>query len=135
MLAAAIAGERDLATLVIASGGRAGNAILPFAGAYVPFGEAAGEVVVPTLCLDDLLALSRPSLVKIDIEGAELAALRGATRLLAEVRPSLIVEIGSEAWPGATAILTGAGYRISDPDRPDRELDHPLFNVLATPRP
>ena len=47
----------------------------------------------PTLRLDDLLAISVPTVVKIDIEGAEVIALRGATKLLAEVRPTLIVEV------------------------------------------
>ena len=36
-----------------------------------------------------------PGLVKIDIEGAELDALRGATRLLREGRPALVVEVHS----------------------------------------
>jgi FkbM family methyltransferase len=56
----------------------------------------AAEVVVTTL--DELAdEIPRPvSLVKLDVEGAELRALRGATRLLDEARPDFIVELEPE---------------------------------------
>ena len=133
VLAAAIADARGIATLEIASGGRAANALSAYAGNYLPFGQTIARVFVPTVPLDDLLAISVPSLVKIDIEGAEIAALTGARRLLSEVRPTLIVEIASEVWPEAVGILGDAGYRLSDPDHPGREIHDPIFNVLATP--
>jgi FkbM family methyltransferase len=134
ILTAAVADQQGLATLVISSGGRAGNALAPFAGFYKPFGRAEDEVLTPTLRLDDLLAVSTPALVKIDVEGAEILVLRGATRLLAEIRPRLLMEVASEAWEEASAILGAAGYRLFDPDDPGRELSEPLFNVFAIPQ-
>jgi FkbM family methyltransferase len=134
VLAAAIDGESGIATLEFASGGRASNALAGFAGRYVPFGRSTGRMLSPALRLDDLLSISVPTLVKLDIEGAELVALRGATRLLAEIRPTLIVEIDSGLWDEATAFLDDAGYRLFDPDDPGRTIVAPLFNVLARPK-
>jgi FkbM family methyltransferase len=134
VLAAAIDSESGIAGLEFAAGGRASNALEGFAGRYVPFGKSTGRMLSPTLRLDDLLAISLPTLVKLDIEGAELVALRGGTRLLAKIRPTLIVEIDSSLWEAATAFLDAAGYRLYDPDDPDRAVVGPLFNVLAKPK-
>jgi hypothetical protein len=56
-------------------------------------------------------------LVKLDLEGAELRALRGARRLLAERRPALLIELEPghlERQGGSVAelesLLEGAGY-------------------------
>jgi Methyltransferase FkbM domain len=52
-----------------------------------------------------------PDLVKLDIEGWELCALRGATRLLADRRPHLIVETHSEQLERACSeVLREYGY-------------------------
>jgi hypothetical protein len=55
-----------------------------------------------------------PDFVKIDIDGGELDALRGAARLLAEHRPHLIVETHSRELELACAeLLHAAGYAPS----------------------
>jgi len=41
--------------------------------------------------LDDVLADSPPTFIKMDVEGAELAALRGTTRFIRTRRPILAV--------------------------------------------
>jgi FkbM family methyltransferase len=133
VLAGAVDETPGIATLEIASGGRASNALRAYAGNYLPFGRSLGHVLVPTVRLDDLLAISSPRLVKIDIEGAEIAALRGAAKLLAEVRPVILMEIASEAWAEGVDIFGAAGYRLFDPDHPDRPAREPLFNILARP--
>ena len=52
---------------------------------------------VNTCRLDDvLLGSDRLDLIKLDIEGAELAALRGATQLINKFQPAIIFECGSE---------------------------------------
>lgn len=64
--------------------------------------------------LDDI-APADTRLVKIDIEGADAEALRGAARLLNEVRPIWLVETGSN-HPAASRevirILMDAGYAV-----------------------
>jgi FkbM family methyltransferase len=134
VMAAAVSEARGITTLQFASGGRAANALEAFAGTHVPFGASAGRMLTPTVRLDDLLGISAPTLVKLDVEGAELLALRGASRLLAEVRPTLIVEVDSSQWEEVGHLLSQAGYLLCDPDEPDRPVLEPLFNVLARPK-
>jgi hypothetical protein len=62
---------------------------------------------VPTARLDELLDHG-PDVIKMDIEGAELAALRGMTRLLAADRPPrLVIEHNPES-------SRAAGHRSGD---------------------
>jgi len=71
--------------------------------------------------LDDVLAecdLPQVDVLKMDIEGSECAALRGAERLLAEQRPTLLMELNATALERcgascaeAVSLLTAAGYR------------------------
>jgi FkbM family methyltransferase len=107
---------------------------------------------VETTTLDQALTgtdLSRVRLLKLDVEGAELAALRGATRLLSEAHPDLLFEAEPDHLDrqGASleAILTllgpfgyvffrpveekGEAVLVSDP-HPGR--DHASVNLFAT---
>jgi FkbM family methyltransferase len=135
VVTAAISDRSRIARLEISSGGRAGNALAEHANSTVSFGRSIDEVVVPAIALDDLLeAASRPYLVKIHIEGAELAALSGAGKLLHEVRPILIVEVGSERGRTIGELLRRSGYRMRDALEPDGpEIAEPSFNTLCLP--
>jgi FkbM family methyltransferase len=55
-------------------------------------GRAVAEHEVPVAMLDDF-ELKDVGIIKIDVEGHELAVLRGAQKTLERERPSLIVEI------------------------------------------
>lgn len=60
--------------------------------------------VVPVRRLDDVLieaGIDRVDLIKLDIEGAEWPALRGAVRTVEIYRPILILEIGRETCQAA----------------------------------
>jgi FkbM family methyltransferase len=81
--------------------------------------EASSEVEVQVTTLDEIAGnLARTvSLVKLDVEGAELRALRGASRLLSENRPDFIIELEPEhlARQGCSvaevqALFDAAGY-------------------------
>jgi FkbM family methyltransferase len=65
-------------------------------------GEAASRDAlcyeVETRRLDDL-CIKRVDLLKLDVEGAELLALRGATQLINSWRPAILFECGSEYAP------------------------------------
>lgn len=76
-------------------------------------------ITVDVSTLDSELAGLTPSVVKIDVEGAELAVLQGGRSLLSETRPAVIFEhVGSAAaLYGATSellwdLLDESGYRI-----------------------
>jgi FkbM family methyltransferase len=73
-------------------------------------------VPVRTVRLDD--AVKQPvGLLKIDVEGHEMAVLRGATRILERDRPNLIIELEDRHAPGcvaeAFAFLFALGYRAT----------------------
>lgn len=95
---------------------------------------AGGSADVETVCLDDLFAGQRVDFVKIDVEGAEVAVLRGMHNILA-ANPdiSLLVEYnrsGLEAFGNTAdemfAELDGFTCRLADgADEIDRDtLDH-----------
>src|SRR5262249_9352486 len=58
--------------------------------------------------LDDMVWSQRVDFIKLDVQGCELAALRGAERLLVRDSPTLMIE-----WPDADVLgfLAGLGYR------------------------
>jgi FkbM family methyltransferase len=82
-----------------------------------------GDDVVRLVGIDAGIAdgsLPVPDLVKIDIEGAEVAALDGMRETLARHRPTLIVELHETMAP-VVERLTAAGYDFErlDPREPD----------------
>ena len=75
------------------------------------------RVAVRTVALDDLPG-PPPTLVKIDVEGAELEVLAGMSRLLREARPLVICEMhGLNA--AFCAAMRAAGYAVSNLDGPE----------------
>lgn len=75
---------------------------------------STSAVRVPRRRLDDY-GFGRVGLIKIDVEGHELAVLRGGAELIARDRPSLIVEAEDRHRPGALSSVHGhlraLGYR------------------------
>lgn len=129
----AVAAEPGIACFVIAARGRASNA-LEISGGRSQMGGAREVVLVPTLSLDTLLdSLPPPSFVKIDVEGAELAVLEGADRLLREIRPSVYVEVDENSATAVFALFASRGYTALDPAN-DRPLDRCIENTLFVPR-
>lgn len=98
-------------------------------------GRGDQSITVALATLDSLLeGRAAPTFVKIDIEGAEVAALRGARRLLLETRPTLVVECHgtnrhvADLLESAEYDLTVVGSGLSLRDAPWDA------HVLALPR-
>jgi FkbM family methyltransferase len=76
-------------------------------------GSQVGTIEVPVRRLDDL-ALGDVGFIKIDVEGHELAVLRGATETLKRNRPALLVEAEERHHPDAVGaiaeLLSTLGY-------------------------
>lgn len=51
-----------------------------------------------------------PSFVKIDVEGHELAVLRGGRTFFAEAKPKVVCEIGEETEQEVVALMESLGY-------------------------
>jgi FkbM family methyltransferase len=105
------------------------------------------EVAVDTLdAVVGRLGLRRVDVIKLDVEGSELAALQGATATLERFRPLLQLEAeaerlaGQDAAPGdAVDFLDAHGYHtfVFDPEsgrlRPPKRPDEPEGNLIAAP--
>ena len=89
---------------------------------------------VPTVLVDDYVPDGVPvALIKIDVQGAALRALKGLTRTIARCRPVLIVEYEANVslhrgddWPDYEDFLRQHGYRWS-------RLNGPWEDFLCTP--
>jgi FkbM family methyltransferase len=138
VLQAAIGERAEDVVLNIAARGRATN----FVSGHVPSTQTGGvrtAVGVRGLTLDGLLeGRVEPTLLKIDVEGAELAVLRGARQLLREVRPRILCEVSHESREEVTGILRESGYVLYDAERPWPEAG-PIaacaWNTVAIPEP
>jgi FkbM family methyltransferase len=93
------------------------------ASLYTGAAGAAGGETCATVALDCFLkkeGLRPPDLIKLDVEGAELAALQGAAAILADFRPLLLVEMEEKNLQAAgaskaaiQAFLRDYGYRAA----------------------
>jgi FkbM family methyltransferase len=94
------------------------------------------RIEVPVSTLDAQLEVyPAPTLIKMDVEGAEAAALRGAARLLSECKPTLICEL-HETNVAVIDVLEALGYNARTVERPDvapRDADWWGAHILATP--
>lgn len=99
---------------------------------------SAHTVLVPTVTLDSLLSrFAPPSILKIDVEGAEAQVIESAEQLLGTVRPIVICEVGSENSPYVSKRLLAHDYLLYDaacPRAQRQPLPHAPWNTLAVPR-
>ena len=70
------------------------HACLEHAG--VPVSRAERLFPIDVVALDDLDIVRRVALIKLDVEGAELLAVRGALRLIRRDRPAILCELCDE---------------------------------------
>jgi FkbM family methyltransferase len=134
ILCCAASDETGIAKFMIAERGRASNS-LEKSGHRSQAGGVRYVQYVPTTKLDDLINdFGRPNFVKIDVEGAEAFVLRGAERILGEIRPSFYIEVGEEQNDEVTSAFKRHRYELFDGDSRDRvKIDRCRFNTLAIP--
>lgn len=112
ILAAAAFSHASLAEFSIARRGRASNYLTSVGGRSQTGGER-GRILVPTLPLDLLLdTFDPPTFIKIDVEGAEVEVLKGAFRILREIRP-VYYEAGTKTSDQCLADLASANYGVT----------------------
>jgi FkbM family methyltransferase len=95
------------------------------------------KIAVPVLSLDTWIAQTEqapPTVVKIDIEGAEIGALRGMSKTLRSAKPALVIEPHGTQHAVAD-VLDSLDYehRPIECDTPTRELPWGA-HILALPR-
>jgi FkbM family methyltransferase len=136
ILPAAVSGDLSVARFNIARRNRATSHLAGFGSAMA--GGVRSTQLVPTVTLDWLAArFPAPDVLKIDVEGAELAVLSGATEVLAR-SPALICEVSAQNAVAISGILTGHGYTLYDGDQSAGErvpVSAAPFNTLAIAAP
>ena len=121
-----------------AVGERAQTAMFAFAAPGSSTGHlgAAGQgeqsIEVQVITLDEAATeYGRPDFIKLDVEGADIEAVRGAAGLLSGARPRWLIELHTdECQRELGRMLAEANYEIWDLE-PAKELPK---HILAKPR-
>lgn len=138
VLETAISDEDGTAELRLAH--YAGGAAL---ATVAPPPDLKGIITVPVNTVDTLVAQKKvppPTVVKIDVEGAEINVLRGMHETLRQIRPIVIYEIDDEspqllAEKAALceAFLKRLGYQIRALEDAYPDIDWLVSHYVATP--
>jgi hypothetical protein len=95
--------------------------------------DPKGEITIPTIALDNFVANNKnqpPKILKIDIEGAELLALQGASRVIKEFHPVIFLAThGYEINKACCKLLTDYGYDLQSINGDQLEFSR---EILAT---
>jgi len=110
-------GVENVEVIEAAVAARAGRASFdPSASRFTARLQERGALEVKTVCLDNLVASQRippPSVLKMDIEGGEYEALRGAIELLRRTKPYVVLALhGQEMQSSCRRLFDTCGYRI-----------------------
>jgi FkbM family methyltransferase len=121
VLPAAVGDALGIGKLYLSPQGRASNSMC---------GSGAYQTTV-TVTLDWLIGhFQPPSIVKMDIEGMEASALRGASQLL-QLKPTILCEVTRE-HELVGSLLREAGYKMYGARSPERKpLQRPYCETLA----
>ena len=85
-------------------------------------GGVRATELVPTVTLDWLATqFPAPGVIKIDVEQAELAVLRGAPAMLRAARPTIVCEVAGHHAAAVHDLLIAHGYTLYDGDQPSAE--------------
>src|ERR1043166_978692 len=94
------------------------------------YGAAPRTIETETISLDDFARDHQPpSIIKLDIEGTELSALRGGARLIERYQPILFLETFCQRRE-IFSYLTKSDYRLFDSERRG-DVDHQTINLIA----
>ena len=113
-------GYRNVRILPCALGGFDGEASFdPGPNPSMGSIAASGSLRVPCARADTLLAtgeVEAPDVIKIDVEGAEAAVLRGARRIMERHPVIFLATHGAQAHRESLDLLTAAGYEVRGSD-------------------
>ena len=134
VLCASISDSVCVSSLEIAERARASNHLVGTTGSTQASGQRCVQASV-SLTLDFLLDYFPPPLVlKIDVETHEVSVLKGAERLLREIRPTIWCEVAHQNSAEITDLLRAAEYKLYGAEvQPHAPTDQAWFHTLAVP--
>lgn len=145
VVVAALGEAENVAPLLVAEDEHSGHNTL---GSFIYDTQLLDRREVEVTTLDDVVVqnrLARIDLIKIDVEGAELAVLRGGLAALRDLRPVILMEVQADSLKtqGASvdqvfALLRGSGYAAFSFDPSTGTLSGSLdsarsSNIVAAP--
>jgi FkbM family methyltransferase len=111
--------------------------------ALVAPSASVGQRAVRVIALDDLIesgGVRPPTLVKIDVEGAEFGVLRGMVRTIAAFKPALVYEVDDgdreafhRRWEALDQFVSRLGYKVTHLENSYSHLDWNVGHSLAVP--
>ncbi len=138
VLCAAITEASGVCQLQIAERSRASNHLSQASGSTQAEGVRDTQQSV-AVSLDFLLDyFPAPTVLKIDVESAELAVLRGASLLLQTARPVVLCEVVPQNADAVAAILTQNNYQLFEADTEPAQrqpVRRAPWSTLAIPNP
>lgn len=134
VLCAAVSDASRISELQIAERARASNHLVEAGGSNQAEALRHLQLTV-SLTLDSLMEyFPAPSVLKIDVETHEASVLRGAKRLLEEIRPRLWCEVSHQNSEEVTELLHAAKYKLYGAEmHPHPAIDRAWFHTLAIP--
>jgi FkbM family methyltransferase len=91
---------------------------------------------IPTLRIDTLAkSIVAPTVIKIDVEGAEMRVLEGGKETISRWRPTMLIEGPRELWQPMGDFLRRYDYIMLDGAADDKTpLNHPVWDTVAVPK-
>jgi FkbM family methyltransferase len=92
--------------------------------------------LVPTIRIDTLVkTLQPPTILKVDVEGAEVNVLEGGEETISSYRPTVLIEGPNELGDPMQAFFEKHRYVLFDGETADRSpLSYPVWNTIAVPK-
>ncbi|MEZ6123677.1 MAG: FkbM family methyltransferase [Planctomycetaceae bacterium] len=112
VLCAAIANRSGVSQFPVAEPGRSSSS-LEKPEHRSQAGDTKCSWCILKIALNPILgSFPKPDLPKVGVEGVELMALKGGSRLLKEARSRICIEVGDGQKTGVTALVKTAGYAL-----------------------
>jgi FkbM family methyltransferase len=91
--------------------------------------------LVPTMRIDTLVrTLAPPTILKVDVEGAEVNVLQGGEATISTHRPTILIEGPRELWDPMQAFFVKHRYVLFDGEAEGHSpLSHPVWSTIAVP--
>ena len=136
VLPVAVSDSLGFVNFCIAKRSRSANFIEGFGSTQT--GGVSEVRTLPSVTLDSLLkSFPPPDVLKIDIEGAEIDALKGGRQLISNERPVVYCEVSRKVREDFTRILKRQDYRLWDGSGFEGtlgpEVSLATFNTVAIP--